>query len=124
MPLDHAVHGYKYWPSCRAILARLCNMSWLTIESDPAVFTTLIADLGVRNVLVEELLSVDAESINAIKPLYGVIFLFKYQKDQLTSSDTAAPREHHDDVWFARQVVRCPPITLRSHDLDASAHTM
>lgn len=83
-------------------------MSWLTIESDPAVFSALISDLGVKDVLVEEVFSIDAESLDAISPNYGVIFLFKYQNDADKSKSTGTA-SYNEDIWFAHQIVWHPP---------------
>lgn len=84
-------------------------MSWLTVESDPAVFSTLIADLGVKDVQVEELFSIDAAALNALIPNYGVVFLFKYQgnDDGGDKTDKSFKEEvGQDDVWFAHQIIQ------------------
>ncbi|CCG84177.1 protein of unknown function [Taphrina deformans PYCC 5710] len=80
-------------------------MSWLTIESDPAVFSALISDLGVRDVVVEEVFSIDAESLDAITPAYGFIFLFKYQRDSAQSKSAGTPSDN-ESIWFAHQIIQ------------------
>jgi ubiquitin carboxyl-terminal hydrolase L5 len=75
---------------------------WSTIESDPGVFTELIRGFGVDNVQVEELYCLDFDQLNDFKPIYGLIFLFKYRPGEEISGkfDTTS-----NDVYFSQQVI-------------------
>ncbi|OJD28321.1 hypothetical protein ACJ73_00270 [Blastomyces percursus] len=84
---------------------------WSTIESDEGVFTSLIENLGVKDVQFEELISLDADTIRSLSPVYGVIFLFKWASGQ--SRDSAAPQDGTYDrdatdngLFFAAQTIQ------------------
>ena len=83
---------------------------WCTIESDPGVFTELLNELGCEQVQLEELWSLDEETLQALKDtgdIYGLIFLFQWQK----GTPATAPREclKEDQIpeglFYATQVV-------------------
>jgi ubiquitin carboxyl-terminal hydrolase L5 len=78
-------------------------MSWCTIESDPGVFNEMLTNLGVKDVAVEEIYSLE-EMEQQREPSYGLIFLFKW-KDESDSRPFVDPSDV-PDLFFARQVVQ------------------
>lgn len=78
----------------------------------------MIESLGVKKVQFEELISLDAESLQQLNPI-GVIFLFKYPTDEKPKRDApldgefdyaaleAQPgQEEGGPVWFAAQTIQ------------------
>ena len=82
-------------------------MEWTTIESDPAVFTSLIQQIGVNGVQVEELWDLsNLEALNRRFHLHGLIFLFKYRTDLDTTSALAVENvDAPESLFFASQVI-------------------
>lgn len=77
---------------------------WCTIESDPGVFTELIRDFGVKGMQVEELYMLDELLFEQLRPIHGLIFLFKWVQESPKKSDllkTAGSK----DTYFAKQVI-------------------
>ncbi|KIY01921.1 uncharacterized protein Z520_02059 [Fonsecaea multimorphosa CBS 102226] len=85
---------------------------WSTIESDEGVFTSLIEQLGVKDVQVEELFSLNADWIRALSPVYGVIFLFKWighgSENKGAPQDGSYDRAAVEDegLFFAAQTIQ------------------
>jgi len=78
--------------------------NWCLIESDPGVFTELIQKFGVTGLQVEELWSLDKENFAEIKPVYGLVFLFKWTPDN-DPAGSVVQDSRLDTIFFARQVI-------------------
>jgi ubiquitin carboxyl-terminal hydrolase L5 len=78
-------------------------MSWCLIESDPGVFTKIISKLGCTGIQVEELHSLQDEDLAALYPIYGLIFLFKWNQC-ITPNEGIYPNSDNE-IYFARQVI-------------------
>ena len=78
--------------------------NWCLIESDPGVFTELVQKFGVTGVQVEELWSLDKESFVDLKPVYGLVFLFKWSQDS-DPAGSVVQDSRLDSIFFAKQVI-------------------
>lgn len=83
-------------------MAATSDESWCLIESDPGLFTELIETVGVKDVGVEEVWCLDEALLKSMAPVYGLVFLFKWQKEE----DSRVPETDYPGVFFASQVVQ------------------
>ncbi|UKZ69931.1 uncharacterized protein TrAtP1_010936 [Trichoderma atroviride] len=84
---------------------------WNTIESDAGVFTSLLENLGVKDVQFEELLTLDPSELLTLQPLYGVIFLFKFPTDRPYATadgplDGTFDHDASERIFFAAQTIQ------------------
>ncbi|XP_033727620.1 ubiquitin carboxyl-terminal hydrolase isozyme L5-like [Pecten maximus] len=77
---------------------------WCLIESDPGVFTELIKGFGCTGVQVEEIWSMDPDSFEKLKPVHGLIFLFKWQPES-EPQDSIVQDSRLEKIFFAKQVI-------------------
>lgn len=81
---------------------------WCTIESDPGVFTELLENLGVQDVELKEVYTLDELHHSAETPVYGLIFLFQWIGEvQAQHAATKEPLDESaipENLFFAHQV--------------------
>lgn len=77
---------------------------WCLIESDPGCFTELIRGFGVTNVMVEELYGLNEQNFQSMHPIYGLIFLFKWQKADDSKADIVRD-SRLERLFFAKQMI-------------------
>ncbi|CAD6227226.1 GSCOCG00006036001-RA-CDS [Cotesia congregata] len=86
---------------------------WCVIESDPGVFTELIREfakilicviLGAKGTQVEELWSLDEDQFEPLKPVHGLIFLFKWVQGEEPAGPIVKDNRL-DKIFFAKQVI-------------------
>lgn len=90
------------------------HSGWQLTESDPGVFTELLKSLGVP-LIVDDLYSLDSETLAALKPLHALIFLFKWVPTSESDTGPGTSSGTYDPDFagfFAHQVVNNACATL------------
>lgn len=86
------------------------SSGWCTIESDPAVFSALIRELGVKGVQVDEVYGLDNESLSTFmvpeQTVYGLVLLHKWTTSFKSSSSEYHDQTNNSGIFFARQTVQ------------------
>ncbi|XP_034149865.1 ubiquitin carboxyl-terminal hydrolase isozyme L5 isoform X1 [Esox lucius] len=77
---------------------------WCLMESDPGVFTELIKGFGCKGSQVEEIWSMEPENFENLKPVHGLIFLFKWQPGE-EPAGSIVQDSRLDNIFFAKQVI-------------------
>ncbi|KAE8166191.1 ubiquitin carboxyl-terminal hydrolase [Aspergillus tamarii] len=81
------------------------------LESEPALFNVMLREFGVKGVKVQEVVSLDEEMMAFLnKPVYGLIFLFRWREDDPEKQEASCP----EGLWFANQTASnaCASVAL------------
>ncbi|GES65578.1 ubiquitin carboxyl-terminal hydrolase [Aspergillus terreus] len=81
------------------------------LESEPALFNVMLREFGVKGVKVQEVVSLDDEMMALLnKPVYGLIFLFRWREDDPEKQEASCP----EGIWFANQTASnaCASVAL------------
>ncbi|KAK1146704.1 hypothetical protein N8T08_002777 [Aspergillus melleus] len=81
------------------------------IESEPALFNVMLREFGVEGVKVQEVVSLDEDMMAGLsKPVYGLIFLFRWREDDPNKQEASCP----EGLWFANQTASnaCASVAL------------
>lgn len=86
---------------------------WCLIESDPEIFSDLVQKIGAKNLVLEEVLALDAANLQRYKKVYGLVLLHVF-KDTLFGKEEAEPIPQSKSVYFAKQVIQnsCASVAL------------
>ncbi len=72
---------------------------WAELENDPAIFSVLLREWGVKGVQVREIVPLDAIFDSPASSTYGLIFLSRY----VPLENAAEPEAPPPELWFANQ---------------------
>lgn len=94
------------------------EVPWPPVDGDPWLYTTMMQEMGAAGVQVEELYTLDMPEFEAVAPIFGLIFLYKWRPDELRDGlplpDPAPinpyPEQLHS-IFFANQVINAAAVT-------------
>ncbi|GJJ05954.1 hypothetical protein Clacol_000141 [Clathrus columnatus] len=87
------------------------SSGWQLMESDPGVFTELLNKLGVP-LQVDDLYSLDSETLGSMQPIHALIFLFKWVAGTDEKGGAEGTYDENFPGFFAHQVVNNACATL------------
>lgn len=71
------------------------------IESEPAYFSVILREIGVKGVTVREVPFLDSDTLSFLpNPIYGLILLFRHRQFDVDNQEQMSPTK----VWFANQM--------------------
>ncbi|OTB02380.1 hypothetical protein M426DRAFT_13527 [Hypoxylon sp. CI-4A] len=94
---------------------------WVELESEPGFFNAMLQELGAKELKVQEIYSLDADTLGLLpKPVHGLIFLFEYEGSSEPSDDENRP-DCPDQLWFANQTTAnaCATVALMNIVMNA-----
>ncbi|KAI8079923.1 ubiquitin carboxyl-terminal hydrolase [Halteromyces radiatus] len=82
------------------------DLEWLQVDPSPGLLSQLCLHMGVQNVQVEPVLSIDRDFLCDQRPVYGMM-IFTYHKTSHPSSYISTKDDFttNDHLYFANQVV-------------------
>ncbi|THC89269.1 hypothetical protein EYZ11_011289 [Aspergillus tanneri] len=86
-------------------------MSLSGLMLSKALFNVMLREFGVKGVKVQEVVSLDEEMMAFLnKPVYGLIFLFRWREDDPNKQEASCP----EGLWFANQTTSnaCASVAL------------
>lgn len=88
-------------PTADSLINKETWQGFCEIESEPAYFSAILRDIGVRETTVREVFALTPDLLAMLpQPIYGLILLFRYREFGNEDQATDCP----SDVWFANQL--------------------
>ncbi|KAG9249168.1 ubiquitin carboxyl-terminal hydrolase [Calycina marina] len=88
---------------------------WVELESNPELFNYILRQYGTKDVKVQEVLGLYDEAFAELpSPVYGLIFLYRYQEPEEFGDEEKKGADAASHIWFANQTINnaCATIAL------------